>query len=230
MFKPLAYTKTFAIGASVVLALTLVPMLCYYLLRPGSWTRYRAALYACIGGGIAMVFARAAIVLGMNEPSRFTGWPTAIAVGVMVAAGIYRIGRERLLPLEENVVSRGILAVYRPTLRWVLTHKLTFLCLPIALSILGLSIWLGFARVASPVRDGLSLVGIEVENTAVWQRLSQRFPGIGREFMPPLDEGTLLYMPARSRAHRHDRNHHHPQARERLAHGWRWRRRSAPHH
>ncbi len=34
LFKPLAYAKTFAIGASVMLAVTVVPFLCYLLFRP----------------------------------------------------------------------------------------------------------------------------------------------------------------------------------------------------
>ena len=33
LFRPLAFTKTFAIGASVILALTVVPLVCYYLFR-----------------------------------------------------------------------------------------------------------------------------------------------------------------------------------------------------
>ncbi|TXT33634.1 MAG: Acriflavin resistance protein [Planctomycetota bacterium] len=34
MFQPLAYTKTFAIAASVILAITVVPVMSYYLLKP----------------------------------------------------------------------------------------------------------------------------------------------------------------------------------------------------
>jgi Cu(I)/Ag(I) efflux system membrane protein CusA/SilA len=30
LFRPLAFTKTFAIGASVILALTVVPLICYF--------------------------------------------------------------------------------------------------------------------------------------------------------------------------------------------------------
>ena len=34
LFAPLAYTKTFAITASAILAVTVVPVLSYYLLKP----------------------------------------------------------------------------------------------------------------------------------------------------------------------------------------------------
>src|SRR3989304_6593673 len=44
LFKPLAYTKTFAITASAILAITVVPLLAYHLLKPVQWSRRR-----CIG-------------------------------------------------------------------------------------------------------------------------------------------------------------------------------------
>ncbi len=37
---------------------------------------------------------------------------------------------------------------------------------------------------------------MDITDNAVWSRLDQIFPGIGREFMPPLDEGSLLFMPS----------------------------------
>ena len=49
LFKPLAYTKTFAIAASVILALTLVPVLCYYLLKPARWSRAAVAAAGACG-------------------------------------------------------------------------------------------------------------------------------------------------------------------------------------
>jgi multidrug efflux pump subunit AcrB len=39
MFRPLAFTKTFAIGGSVVLAITVVPLLCYFLFYPVKWNK-----------------------------------------------------------------------------------------------------------------------------------------------------------------------------------------------
>ena len=128
MFRPLAYTKTFAIAASVILAITVVPVLSYYLLKPVTWSRRRSLLIGVAG-------RRGCDDRAASWPSRgvstsaatWSGWPTALGVGVLVGAVVYRMGRERLLPLEENRVSRAIFGVYRPTLRWVLAHKGTFL-------------------------------------------------------------------------------------------------------
>jgi Cu(I)/Ag(I) efflux system membrane protein CusA/SilA len=196
LFRPLAYTKTFAIAASVVLALTLVPVLCNYLLRPTRWSRTRSLFVGITVGLAAVVVTHFALMWGFRTSGHLTGWPTAIAVGVMAGAAVYRMGRERLVPLEQNFVSRSIFAGYRPALSWVLEHKIAFLSMPVAISILGLVIWLGFARLAYPVEAALKRVGVDPTQTAAWTQLSKTFPGIGREFMPPLDEGSLLYMPS----------------------------------
>ncbi|MCE9561321.1 MAG: efflux RND transporter permease subunit [Planctomycetes bacterium] len=196
LFKPLAYTKTFAISASIILALTLVPVLCYYLLTESRWSRRRSLFVGLAAGAASMGVTYFVLDSNFGAGRQWSGWPTAIGVGLMIAATVYRIGRERITSLEENPVGRAITAVFRPLLRFVVNHKLVFLSLPVSLIVLGMTIWLGFARVASPVQGGLRMIGLDPAGSPAWERLRRTFPGIGREFMPPLDEGSILSMPS----------------------------------
>lgn len=172
LFRPLAFTKTFAIGASVILALTVVPLVCYYLFRPVKWSR--RTVWGIAGAlGFISILAAHAVFMWALAGTHYSGWPMSIVVGIIVALAFVRMTRERFLPLEENPVSRGIARVYTPVLRWILDHKKTFLIAPVTILLVGLSIWLG-------IRVGDRVI----------------LPGIGREFIPPLDEGSFLYMPS----------------------------------
>jgi len=101
MFKPLAFTKTFAMGASAVLAITIIPVLMYYFVRG----RIRAE--------------------------------------------------------ERNPLSRLFIKLYRPVIRLVLARPKTTIAAAVVIVLVTL---LPLAR-------------------------------LGSEFMPPLNEGDLLYMP-----------------------------------
>lgn len=106
LFKPLAYTKTFALLASVFIALTLTPVLCFYLLHG------------------------------------------------------------KLIPVEEAPFSKFLVKYYEKILRWVLANRIKFLSIPIIILIISVII----------------------------------LTRIGREFMPLLDEGSILFMPVVSPA------------------------------
>ena len=196
LFKPLAYTKTFAITASVVLAVTIVPSVALLTLRDPTMRRRAGAVLALLAGAAAGFGMHVALGWGFGEQSPVSGWPMAAAIALMVALAVYRMTREQLRPPEQNPVTRTIERLYAPSLRWVLAHKKLFLALPTLLIVLGFTIWLGFAALFAPLRGLLARVGLDPATTTVWSGLSHAFPGLGREFMPPLDEGSLLYMPS----------------------------------
>jgi copper/silver efflux system protein len=101
LFHPLAFTKTFAMAAATIIAVTLVPVLCTFLL-----------------GG-------------------------------------------RFHSEQSNPVMRFLQAIYRPALRFALNHR--------AVTIFVAALLFASALVLAT--------------------------GIGKEFMPPLNEGDLMYMP-----------------------------------
>ncbi len=196
LFKPLAYTKTFALFASVIIAITVVPVLCNLFLKEVNWRKKTSII---LGGssGICLIFIIRYLIFGRYETvSAPAAWIFSTVGGLLIGLIIYVMSRERLRPMEKNVISRGIHAVYEPALRWILAHKVIFLIIPAFIVFSGLTIWLGLGRVAYPVEKGLSYVMLDVNKISPWVALKHRFPGIGREFMPSLDEGSFLYMPS----------------------------------
>ncbi len=88
--------------------------------------------------------------------------------------------------------------VYGPLLRFFLDHKALFLAFPIVLVTLGACVWLGFDRVFGFIPAAGQRVGIDprtIRTSGPWVWAAHEFPGLGREFMPPLDEGSFLWMP-----------------------------------
>jgi Cu(I)/Ag(I) efflux system membrane protein CusA/SilA len=76
---------------------------------------------------------------------------------------------------------------YEPILRWALLNKWKFLLLPAFTLMLGFVIWQGFDKTFGLVAHGFDKIG--------WHAPSKTFPGIGKEFMPSLNEGSFLLMP-----------------------------------
>ena len=87
---------------------------------------------------------------------------------------------------------------YRRILGLALAHKAVFLTLPVFILLLGGSVWQGFDRVFGIIPSALERVGANpdwIRQRRVWVWAAHEFPGLGREFMPPLDEGSFLWMP-----------------------------------
>jgi Cu(I)/Ag(I) efflux system membrane protein CusA/SilA len=124
LFHPLAFTKTFAMIGSTLLAVTLVPVLCSVLVRGPFHSE------------------------------------------------------------EHNIVMKLLLRLYEPTLNWALNHRKTVISA--AMLILGAALLTAF---------GLPRATVKQLRDAGYPRLADVVTGFGKEFMPPLNEGSLLYMP-----------------------------------
>ena len=200
LFAPLAWTKTFAMIAAVILAVTLVPALCRLFLREPNTTRAprtqaRLRLISMLS------FAGIGLLVGWRLPEVgiFAGvqpWMTGMALGALLAMVGARITNEHLNPMEHNPVSRWIVRIYQPAVHWVLAHRSRFMMAPATIVGLGLTIYLGAGLVLDPLRPVAEAIDLDLDKVRPAAWAAKTFPGIGSEFMPPLDEGSYLAMPS----------------------------------
>lgn len=231
LFQPLAWTKTFALLASVIAAVSVLPPLAqlWFAGRLRGKTLRKMALGAGVAGMLALSGWASQRWSGM-APS-FLWWTAGLALlgtaayywvrekvstkrrvwveraaNILVALAVAGVLAARWSPLgpEKGILWNGLFVgllvggllsllyglqhFYEDVLRWCLRHRTAFLSLPIALALFGGTAWLGLdfflgwlpasARAWSPV-----------------SALARQFPGLGKEFMPALDEGSFLYMP-----------------------------------
>lgn len=174
LFHPLAWTKTLALLASLVVALLVLPVVATVLwprLPPRfAPPRLPLAVRLTVALGAALV---AALFLARH-------WMPLGADTTWLANGVF------VIVLLGGLL--GGLAVFQrlyPTLLTLaLRHKAAFLTLPLLLVFSGLTAWLGAPTTLGWLPDRFT-AGIR-----------ERMPGLESEFMPHLDEGSFLYMPS----------------------------------
>ncbi len=219
LFKPLAITKTFALAAALITALCVIPPLLEWAKRAGGptkrrrWIWYESLIYAgaVVGWawdwriGLAAGLTGAYLLLKPRLPADWqrhlvVGGRAALLVmlGILLALKWMPLGRLKG-PLPNVVflflLVGGILAAFKlfhryyvPVLDWCLRHKAAFLSLPIAMLLAGLLVWQGTPALLAWLPAGAM-------TSAPLRWMNDRFPGLGEEFMPPLDEGSYLLMP-----------------------------------
>ncbi len=200
LFEPLALTKSLAISGAVLFGTLLVPVLCRLLLPP--WHVRKPLLLALAGlfAGLAfgwfvrdgwsvpMDYGRWAITL--------PGWLFAPLFAVLVGATVWRIGRERLVDYEENPMSHAIHVAYEWAYARIQRHKAAFTATIMTMAVGGYLLGAGWQTLSWPLRKVFSAAGADFSHTRADQAMTRWFPGVGSSFLPPLDEGSLLFMPS----------------------------------
>jgi len=221
LFKPLAFTKTFALIAAIVLALCVLPTLLTWLLGAGAPRRFGRLVLTIllVAGGVLLPMILpwfpwmvGALMVLIGLFGQFREWfvpahqkrlmwlfnfAVAILFALILAEIWVPLGPESgmlnaifVLGVTAGLIlpAHGFIHFYPRILRFFLDHKAAlFACVTLVI-LSGLMVWLGFGRVFGWVPEG-------VRQNAVWKAAFHTFPGLGKEFMPNLDEGSFLYMP-----------------------------------
>ncbi len=200
LFEPLALTKSLAISGAVLFGTLLVPVLCRLLLPP--WHVRKPLLLALSGLAGGIVFGWY-FKTGWSLPMEYgrwsvsvPGWLFAPLVSTLVASAIWRIGRERLVNYEENPMSHAIHVAYEWAYERIQRHKVIFTVAIVVMAFGGYLLGLGWTTLSRPLRSLFTWAGGDLAHTHFDQELTRRFPGVESSFLPPLDEGSLLFMPS----------------------------------
>jgi len=158
MFKPLAFTKTFAMSASAILAVTVIPVLMVYFIRsrmlPLAWSRRKRWLI------YTSVLLGPAILLSLVPLVRLDAYRWWLVGGWVLLSGVIVLP-QRIFEEHRNPASLLLQKLYNPLFVFVMQYRwLTVLIAALAIA-------------------------------SAWYPMSR----LGSEFMPPLEEGDLLYMP-----------------------------------
>ena len=200
LFEPLALTKSLAISGAVLFGTLLVPVLCRLLLPP--WHVRKPLLMALTGlfGGLAFGwFVRDGWSVPMDYGRwaiTIPGWLFAPLFAVLIGSTIWRIGRERLVDYEENPMSHAIHVAYEWAYARIQRHKVAFTVAIATMAVGGYLLGAGWQTMSWPLRKVFSSAGADLSQTHVDQAMTRWFPGVGSSFLPPLDEGSLLFMPS----------------------------------
>ena len=229
LFRPLAWTKTFALVSSLFIGIMFIPAIAQVLFSIRFNKRRVSRTFNIILISLGVIFvavygsfiAIALIAFGVNNlltqvPDRTLlkgrlklPYSETIAnyinIAITLLIVIYYLTIE-WMPLGASnstfinfifviIIVGTVLGVlmtivhfYTNILTWCLDNKWKFLSIPIIVVVFGIVVWLGFSK-------AFGFMPNFVKNNSAWASIEKTFPGVGKEFMPALNEGSFLLMP-----------------------------------
>ncbi len=219
LFRPLAFTKTFAMLSALVIGIIFIPMLANLIFSIRFDKKKVRLLFnslLTIAGFVLLVISGKLIALvlvavGVNnvlenrwseEKRKFVNY---INVGLTLLVVVYFLSKVWMpLGAQNSLLTNFLFVVaivavilgflmtivhfYPEILKWCLSHKWQFLSIPIVVILFGIMVWIGFGKMFGFLPDS-------TKQTSFWKSAETAFPGVGKEFMPALDEGSFLLMP-----------------------------------
>jgi copper/silver efflux system protein len=196
LFAPLAWTKTFALAASLIVAVTVVPMLCHLFLRSSRRPRWSGFAVGLAMAGLAAGLCHFVWADHIQEWTLLSpAWATLAAALIGFLSGWWMM-REKIRSMEENPASRFMRFLYAGRLRMALQHKMLMLSFPLLIFVLGLGAWIGLPTVLRPVERVVALFGADLNEVPGYIKVKHFFTGLKSDDWIALDEGSWFYMPS----------------------------------
>ena len=219
LFRPLAFTKTFAMISALIIGLMVIPALAHIIFQFKIDKKRLSRFWNIIiiaAGILFFVFTQsfvaiALIALGINGLFAFK-WQESkkhfvnyINIGISLVVVLFFLTKEWMpLGAQNSLLGNfvfvlvvialvlgllmSIVHYYPNILNWSLRNKGRFLSIPIIVLFFGIISWQGVDKIFGFLPNG-------IKNSKSFSSLTETFPGIGKEFMPSLDEGSFLLMP-----------------------------------
>lgn len=219
LFKPLAYTKTFTMLAALVIGLIIIPTLARMVFSiKFDKEKYKKVLSAILAvAGIVISFASGyyiALALTAYGVNGFfhdkwvadkKKWINNINIAITIVVVIFFLTKAWMPLGAQNTLFANfffvivivgtvlgalslVILFYQRILNWALANKWKFLITPIIIILFGITSWQGFDKL-------FAFLPNFIKESKAYQSISEELPGIGKEFMPSLDEGSFLLMP-----------------------------------
>ncbi|MEO7694809.1 MAG: efflux RND transporter permease subunit [Chryseolinea sp.] len=219
LFRPLAFTKTYALLGSFALGLIVLPTLAYFIFGIEYEKKKVRRIWNfsfIIFGIILAIYAKmilplAICLIGINNllehkwSERFKTFPDYITIGLTAFIASFFLTEEWMpLGVQNSLVVNYLFVVGLLGFILIILLSIVHFYEPVLKWCLSNKVKFLMVPVITVLLgiviwlgfDAIfGFVGNSIRNTKVYQFVATTYPGIGSEFMPSLNEGSYLLMP-----------------------------------